>query len=61
MSQIKNDWIYSRAELGDRQSFEDPDMLFEIYKSVCDIGIKIKMTQNVCGKGCFLTTKAHVR
>ncbi len=33
----------------------------EICKSVCDMGIKIKMTQNVCGMGCFLTKKAHGR
>ena len=32
----------------------------EICKSGCDMGIKIKMTQNVCGMGCFLTKKAHV-
>ncbi len=32
----------------------------EICKSGCDMGIKIKMTQNVCGMGCFLTTQAHV-
>ncbi len=24
------------------------------------MGIKSKMTQNVCGMGCFLTKKAHV-
>ncbi len=29
----------------------------EICKSVCDMGIKIKI---VCGIGCFLTKKAHV-
>ncbi len=33
----------------------------EICKSRCDMGIKIKMTQNVCGMGCFLPKKAHVR
>ncbi len=33
----------------------------EIRMSGCDMGIKIKMTQNVCGMGCFLTKKAHVR
>ncbi len=31
-----------------------------ILKNGCDMGIKIKMTQNVCGMGCFLTKKAHV-
>ena len=25
------------------------------------MGIKIKMTQNACGVGCFLIKKAHVR
>ena len=32
-----------------------------ILKNGCDMGIKIKMTQNVCGMECFLTKKAHVR
>ena len=33
----------------------------EICKSGCDMGIKLKMTQNVCGMGGFHTKKAHFR
>ncbi len=33
----------------------------EICKSGCDMGIKIKVTQNVCGMGCFPSKKGHVR
>ncbi len=32
----------------------------EICKIVCNKGIIIKMTQNVCGMGCFLAKKTHV-
>ncbi len=28
-------------------------------KSGCNMGIKIKMTQNLCGMGCFLSRKAY--
>ena len=33
----------------------------EICKSGCDMGIKIKMRQNVCEMGCFHTKKVHVQ
>ncbi len=33
----------------------------EIYKSGCDMGRKIKMTQNMCGMGCIYTKKVHIR
>ncbi len=33
----------------------------EICKRGCDMSIKIKMTQNVCGMGCFLSKKTNGR
>ena len=32
----------------------------EICKTECGMGMIIKMTQNVCGMGCFLAKRVHV-